>query len=103
MDLERFSHNATPKVGFGLGLNHIYDEWEWRNILEEQEKRLKSFPGFWGHLEVKGDALFHLNRTSEAKTVYREALKSVSNDEKLTIVKSTELTKRLTNKIQNCL
>lgn len=101
-DLEGFSHNATPTVGFGLGLNHIYDVWEWRNILEEQEKRLKSFPGFWGHLEIKGDALCHLNRTSEAKTVYREALKSVSKDEKLTIEKSTELTKRLTNKIQNC-
>ncbi|WP_312554518.1 hypothetical protein [Empedobacter brevis] len=25
-DLEGFSHNATPTVGFGLGFNHIYDE-----------------------------------------------------------------------------
>lgn len=70
--------------------------------MEEQEKRLKSFPGFWGHLEIKGDALCHLNRTSEAKTVYRKALKSVTNDKKLTIEISTELTKRMTNKIQNC-
>jgi enterochelin esterase-like enzyme len=101
-DLKGFSHNATPTIGFGSGLNFIYDEWEWGNILEEQESRLKSFPDFWGHLEIKGDALFHLNRISEAKIIYKEALNSIPKDEDLSSKEKNEITKRLNGKIKNC-
>ncbi|MCT3662374.1 hypothetical protein CMU10_14815 [Elizabethkingia anophelis] len=101
-DLKGFSHNATPTVGFGLGLNFIYDEWEWGNILEEEEERLTDFPDFWGHLEIKGDALFHLKRVSEAKTVYQEALRKVPIDKDLSGNEKIEITKRLNNKIKNC-
>lgn len=101
-DLKGFSHNATPAVGFGLGLSFIYDEWEWGNILSEQERRLKSSPDFWGHLEIKGDALFHLDRMSQAKGVYREALKTVSKDQYLSKRSVTLTKKRLKKKIKNC-
>jgi len=101
-DSKGFSHNATPTVGFGLGLSFIYDEWEWGNILEEQERRLKSFPAFWGHLEIKADALYHLNRISEAKVIYQEALKNIPKDEDLSNQKKVEITKRLNGKIKNC-
>lgn len=70
-DLIGFGHNATPTVGFGLGLGFIYDEWEWTNILREQERNLKSYPGFWGHLEIKADALLHLNQIIEARALYK--------------------------------
>ncbi|MGJ1268517.1 alpha/beta hydrolase [Sphingobacterium spiritivorum] len=101
-DLDGFSHNATTTVGFGLGLGFVYDEWEWGNILEEQEDRLKSFPDFWGHLEIKADALFHLKRVSEAKTVYKEALKVVPKDEDLSKKKKGQILKRIKSKIKNC-
>lgn len=101
-DLKGFSHNATPTVGFGLGLSFIYDEWEWGNILEEQERRLKYFPAFWGHLEIKADALYHLNRILEAKVIYEEALKNIPKDEDLSNQKKVEITKRLNGKIKNC-
>lgn len=101
-DLKGFSHNATPTVGFGLGLNFIYDEWEWGNILEEQEDRLTDFPDFWGHLEIKGDALFHLKRISEAKTVYQEALRKTPMDKDLSNEERTEIIKRLNSKVKNC-
>lgn len=101
-DLDGFSHNATTTVGFGLGLGFVYDEWEWENILEEQEDRLKSFPDFWGHLEIKADALFHLKRVSEAKTVYKEALKVVPKDEDLSKKKKEQILKRIKSKIKNC-
>ena len=71
------SFHTTPTVGFGF----IYDEWG--NILEEQERRLKSFPAFWGHLEIKADALYHLKRISEAKAIYQEALKNITKDQDL--------------------
>jgi len=102
-DLKGFSHNATPTVGYGLGLSFIYDEWEWGNILDEQERRLKSFPTFWGHLEVKADALYHLGRPSEAKTVYNEALKDIPKDQDLSDKEKSEIAGRLNNKIKNCI
>lgn len=101
-DLEGFSHNATPTVGYGLGLSFVYDEWEWGNILTEQERRLKSYPTFWGHLEIKADALYHLDRPLEAKTIYKEALKDIPTDKDLSDDEKSELTIRLNNKIKNC-
>ncbi|SHE65416.1 Predicted hydrolase of the alpha/beta superfamily [Pedobacter caeni] len=101
-ELKGFSHNATPTVGFGLGLSFIYDQWEWTNILEEQEDNLKFFPEFWGHIEIKGDALFHLNRVSEAKLLYQEALQNTSKDEKLSKSEMSEVLKRLREKIEKC-
>jgi hypothetical protein len=99
-DLEGFSHNATPTIGFGLGLSFIYDEWEWGNILEEQERRLTSDPTFWGHLEIKADALYHLNRITEATVIYREALKNMPQDEDLSDKEKAEITKRLNGKLK---
>lgn len=101
-DLVGFSHNATPTIGFGLGLNFIYDEWEWENILYEQEKRLKNDPNFWAFLEIKADALCHLKRISEAKNTYKEAMSKIHNDKYLTGKKKAENTKRLKNKYKNC-
>lgn len=101
-DLKGFSHNATPTVGFGAGLSFIYDEWEWQKILIEQERNLKSFPGFWGHTEIKADALFHLQRVSEAKVFYKEALKNVSADNNLPAQEKKIITKRLKHKIKSC-
>lgn len=101
-NLKGFSHNATPTVGFGLGLNFIYDKWEWINILEEQENKLKLFPNFWGHIEIKADALFHLNRISEAKFYYQEALQNTQKDEKMSKSEMREIMKRLRNKIKQC-
>lgn len=101
-DLKGFSHNATPTVGFGLGFGFIYDEWEWGNILEEQERKLKSFPAFWGHLEIKADALYHLKRISEAKVIYQEALKNISKDQDLSEQKKLDVTKRLNSEIKIC-
>lgn len=101
-DLKGFSHNATPVVGFGLGLSFVYDEWEWVDILEEQENKLKLFSDFWGHLEIKADALFHLNRVSEAKSFYQEALENVPGDKHLSKSEIREVTKRLRVKIKKC-
>jgi len=103
IDLKGFSHNATPTVGFGLGLNFIYDEWEWINILEEQESMIKKFPNFWGHLEIKADALFHLKRFSEAKYFYHEALKNIPNDEYSSKAERKTVKKRLHNKMKKLL
>lgn len=101
-EFKGFSHNATPTVGFGLGLSFIYDKWEWSNILEEQDKNLKLFPSFWGHIEIKADALFHLNRVSEAKLFYQEALQSTSKDKELSKSEMSEVVKRLHEKIKKC-
>ncbi|MDQ7960910.1 alpha/beta hydrolase-fold protein [Flavobacterium lindanitolerans] len=101
-DLTGFAHNATPVVGFGLGLSFVYDEWEWMNILEEQDNKLKQFPDFWGYLEIKADALFHLKRISEAKSFYQEALKNTAEDKHLSKSEMREVTKRLRTKIKKC-
>lgn len=99
-DLSGFSHNATPTVGFGLGFNYIFDEWEWGNILNEQDRRLKAEPDFWGFMEIKADALFHLGRSSEANTTYQESLYNVKKDNELSNKKRTEIIKRLKQKIR---
>lgn len=101
-DLKGFSHNATPTVGFGLGLSFIYDEWEWTNILIEQERNLKSYPDFWGHTEIMADALFHLKQISRAKALYKEALKNVLKDPNLTAAEAKLVRKRLKYKIKHC-
>lgn len=100
-DLTGFSHNATPTVGFGLGLNYIFDDWEWANILNEQNRRLKDEPDFWGFLEIKADALCHLGRSSEAHTIYKESLYNVKKDNELSSEKRTEIIKRLNQKMKN--
>lgn len=102
-DLKGFSHNATPAVGFGLGLSFIYDDWEWINILEEQENNLKSFPGFWGHLEIKADALFYLSRVSEANLFYQEALQNIPKDKELSKSEIRKVKKRLRAKSKKCI
>lgn len=101
-DLSGFSHNATPTVGFGLGISFIYDQWEWGNILREQERNLKLYPGFWGHIEIKADALFHLSKILEAKEFYEEALKNIPNDPNLTTTEARVVKKRLKYKINEC-
>lgn len=30
-ELGGFNHNSTPTVGFGLGLNFVFDEWKWES------------------------------------------------------------------------
>ena len=70
--------------------------------LEEQDNKLKQFPDFWGHLEIKADALFHLNRVSEAKSFYQEALKNTAEDKHLSKSEMREVTKRLRTKIKKC-
>jgi len=100
--LEGFSHNATPTVGIGLGLSYVFDLWEWQNILKEQERRLKSSPDFWGHLEIKADALYHLKRYSEAKEGYLKSRHFLINDkeEQKEIIRTAS--KRLKEKIKKC-
>ena len=100
-DLAGFSHNATQTVGLGLGLNYIFDEWEWENILNEQNKRLKDYPDFWGFLEIKADALSHIGHSKEAKTIYKEAIYSVKKDNKLSNEKRFKIIKRLNIKIRD--
>lgn len=99
-NLSGFSHNATPTVGFGLGLSYVYDEWEWENILSEQNRRLKSFPDFWGHLEIKGDALYHMNRLGEAKSFFEKAFNSVSLDKNLSKEEVRSISERIKKKIK---
>ncbi len=99
-DLVGFSHNTTPTVGFGLGFNYIFDEWEWENILNEQDRRLKDESDFWGLLEIKADALFHLGRLSEAHTVYTESLRNAKKDKELSDEKRRKIIKSLNRKIR---
>ncbi|RNC64871.1 alpha/beta hydrolase-fold protein [Proteiniphilum sp. X52] len=101
-DLEGFSHSSTPTVGFGLGLGFIFDEWEWGNILEEQNEYLRVYPRSWGHLELKGDALWHMRRKIEAREFYDKALSNLSEDQELSVEKEVEIRERLEEKIKNC-
>jgi hypothetical protein len=100
--LDGFSHNATPTVGIGLGLGYVFDLWEWQNILQEQERRLKSSPDFWGHLEIKADALYHLKRYPEAKEGYLKSLHFLINDKEEQKESIRTASKRLKEKIKKC-
>jgi len=101
-DLDGFSHNSTVTIGFGLGLGFIYDDWEWINILEEQNEYLKNYPESWGHLEVKGDALFHLYKTNEAHDIYEKAIFYLLRDNELSKANRNNIQNRLEEKIKNC-
>lgn len=45
-NLAGFNHKSSPTVGFGLGLNFCFDQWEWAGVAEEQNKRIKFLPDF---------------------------------------------------------
>lgn len=100
--LEGFSHNSTSTVGFGLGLGFVYDDWEWANILEEENEYLKIYPKSWGHLELKGDALYHMQRKIEAEEFYNKALFNLTGDNELSTKEKVEIRERLNEKITNC-
>ena len=40
-DLVGFNHNSSPTVGFGLGLNFCFDQWEWNSVVTDQNNRIK--------------------------------------------------------------
>ncbi|MGI9580169.1 hypothetical protein ACR1PO_03045 [Chryseobacterium sp. RRHN12] len=52
-------------------------------------------------MEIKADALFHLGRSSEANTTYKESLYNVKKDNELSNKKRTDIIKRLKQKIRN--
>jgi hypothetical protein len=82
-DLLGFNHNSTPTVGFGLGLNFCFDEWEWGSVLEDQNDRIKYFPDFWQHYELKADALKHLHRKAEAIETYKITIEKLNLDKEI--------------------
>ncbi|WP_075351124.1 alpha/beta hydrolase [Algoriphagus marinus] len=98
-DLIGFNHNSSPTVGFGLGLNFCFDEWEWGSVVEEQNSRIESFPDFWRHYELKADALSHLNRTDEAIETYKISIEKLKLDKEITATDRNLFLKRLEDKI----
>jgi predicted alpha/beta superfamily hydrolase len=100
-DLNGFNHNSSPSVGFALGLNFCFDEWEWESVLDDQNNRIKSFPDFWRHYELKADALLHLNRKTEAKEIYKIAIEKLNIDKEISINDSKVSLKRIKLKMTN--
>jgi predicted alpha/beta superfamily hydrolase len=98
-DLIGFNHNSSPTVGFGLGLNFCFDEWEWGNVLEDQNNRIKSFPNFWRHYELKADALRHLKRTIEAIEIYKITIEKLNLDKETSSTDRKLFLKRIENKM----
>ncbi|OYU83262.1 MAG: hypothetical protein CFE24_12105 [Flavobacterium sp. BFFFF2] len=99
-DLKGFNHHSSPTVGFGLGLNFCFDDWEWESVLEEQNRRIRAFPDFWQHDELKADALQHLNRTQEASETYQIAIKKLQGDKNISPTNRKRFIKRLNNKMR---
>lgn len=94
-DLVGFNHNTTPTVGFGLGLNFCFDQWEWASVVEEQDMRIASFPDFWRHYELKADALHHLGKIGESISIYRIAIEKIDLDKEMTKKQKQASKKRL--------
>jgi Putative esterase len=99
-DLVGFNHNSSPTVGFGLGLNFCFDEWEWGSVLEDQNNRIKSFPDFWRHYELKADALIHLKRTTEAIETYKITIGKLNLDKEISSTDRKFFLKRIENKMR---
>jgi hypothetical protein len=99
-DLIGFNHNSSPTVGFGLGLNFCFDEWEWESVLEDQNNRIKSFPNFWRHYELKADALRHLKRTTEALETYKITIEKLNLDKEISITDRKHFLKRIEEKMR---
>jgi predicted alpha/beta superfamily hydrolase len=99
-DLIGFNHNSSPTVGFGLGLNFCFDEWEWESVVEEQNKRIVAFPNFWPHYELKADALKHLKQNSEALATYKTALEKLNLDKEVTTADKKVYIKRIKLKMK---
>ncbi|OFY14356.1 MAG: hypothetical protein A2X11_11065 [Bacteroidetes bacterium GWE2_42_24] len=98
-DLIGFNHNSSPTVGFGLGLNYCFDQWEWESVLEDQNNRINSFPDFWRHYELKADALKYLNRTSEAIEIYKITIEKLNLDKEISSSERLLCLKRIENKM----
>jgi predicted alpha/beta superfamily hydrolase len=99
-DLIGFNHNSSPTVGFGLGLNFCFDEWEWESVLEDQNNRIKSFPNLWRLYELKADALRHLNRTTEAIEIYKTTIEKLNLDKEISITDRKHFLKRIEGKMR---
>ena len=99
-DLIGFNHNSSPTVGFGLGLNFCFDEWEWESVLEDQNNRIKSFPNFWRHYELKADALRHLKRTTETIETYKTTIEKLNLDKEISITDRKLILKRIEGKMR---
>lgn len=99
-DLLGFNHNSSPTVGFGLGLNFCFDEWEWESVVEDQNSRIKSFPDFWRHYELKGDALIHLNQVFEAIETYKISAEKLKLDDGVSTTDKELFLKRLEDKMK---
>ncbi len=99
-DLIGFNHNSSPTVGFGLGLNFCFDEWEWGSVLEDQNNRIKSFPDFWRHYELKADAFKHLNRTIVATETYRITIEKLNLDKEISSADRKLFLKRIEGKMR---
>lgn len=99
-DLVGFNHNSSPTVGFGLGLNFCFDEWEWGSVVDDQNNRIKSFPDFWRHYELKADALIRLNQTSEVIETYMISIEKLKSDEGVSTTDKELFLKRLEDKMK---
>ena len=99
-DLNGFNHNSSSTVGFGLGLNFCFDEWEWESVLEDQNNRIKSFPNFWRHYELKADALRHLKRITEAVEIYKTTIEKLNLDKDISITERKLFLKRIEGKMR---
>jgi predicted alpha/beta superfamily hydrolase len=99
-DLIGFNHNSTPTVGFGLGLNFCFDEWEWESVLEDQNNRIKSFPNFWRHYELKADSLRHLKRITESIATYKITIEKLNMDKEISSAERKNFLKRIESKMK---
>jgi predicted alpha/beta superfamily hydrolase len=99
-DLIGFNHQSSPTVGFGLGLNFCFDEWEWLSVLEDQNNRIKSFPNFWQHYELKADALQHLKRRNEATETYKTTIEKLNLDKEISTSDRKLFLKRIKDKMK---
>ena len=98
-DLVGFNHNSSPTVGFGLGLNFCFDQWEWNSVVTDQNNRIKSFPDFWQHYELKADALKKLKKYKEANKTYKIAADKLKLDTEVSTSDRKIFTKRMKDKI----
>lgn len=99
-DLIGFNQNSSPTVGFGLGLNFCFDEWEWESVLDDQNNRIKSFPNFWRHYELKADALRHLNRKTESIDTYKITIEKLTMDKEISFTDRKIFLKRIEVKMR---
>ncbi|MDO6490193.1 MULTISPECIES: alpha/beta hydrolase [unclassified Cellulophaga] len=99
-DLVGFNHNSSPTVGFGLGLNFCFDQLEWNSVIIDQNNRIKSFPDFWQHYELKADALKHLEKYKEANEAYKVALNKLKLDKEVSVSDKEKIENRLQKKMK---